>query len=65
MSYEKKSPALSDTDRMPFGKHEGVAMQDVPCSYLMWLYNEHCNNELVYNYIHNSMDAIKLELKRK
>lgn len=65
MSYQKKHPALTDTDLMPFGKFKGKPMQDVPASYLKWLYDEGCNNELVYNYIHNSMDAIQMELKKK
>lgn len=29
--------ALTDTDPMPFGKHRGALMQDVPASYLDWL----------------------------
>ena len=27
---------LKDTDKMPFGKHRGMAMVDVPASYLLW-----------------------------
>lgn len=61
-SQDKKQPALTDLDPMPFGKFKGKAMQDVPASYLMWLKNDGCSNELVSNYIHNSMDAIKQEL---
>ena len=29
---------LEDTDPMPFGKHKGEMMQDVPASYLHWLW---------------------------
>lgn len=47
---------------MPFGKHKGTPMQDVPPQYLEWLRNEGCSNELVANYIHNSWDAIQMEL---
>lgn len=71
MSYEKKHPALIDTDRMPFGKHKGIPMSDVPPSYLRWLfYNIQengitKNNELVYNYIWNSKDALEMELGSK
>lgn len=61
----KKSPALTDTDPMPFGKFRGTLMQDVPPSYLRWLKHEGCSNELVSNYIHNSWDAIELELGDK
>lgn len=31
---------LQDTDPMPFGKHKGTPMQDVPASYLFWLWTE-------------------------
>lgn len=68
MSYEKKSPALVDTDVMPFGQHKGKLMQDVPPSYLKWLYLQIKQtgatplNEAVFNYIHNSRDALALEL---
>lgn len=52
---------------MPFGKHAGQAMQDVPASYLHWLYH----NSEFYNkqgieikeYIEQSWDALKLEDK--
>lgn len=59
---DKKSPTLVDYDLMPFGKYKGRTMADVPASYLMWLWDNGCDNELVKNYIHNSMDAIKQEL---
>ena len=59
---EKRQPALTDLDPMPFGKFKGTPMQDVPASYLRWLKNEGCNNVVVANYIHNSWDAIKEEL---
>ncbi len=29
---------LQDTDKMPWGKYKGVSMQDVPASYLHWLW---------------------------
>lgn len=61
----KRQPALIDTDLMPFGKYKGTPMQDVPASYLEWLKNEGCSNSLVANYIHNSWDAIEIELRNK
>ena len=39
-SNQKRYPALTDTDPMPFGKHKGEPMQDVPASYLRWLWND-------------------------
>ena len=31
---------LEDHDRMPFGKHGGKKMEDVPASYLLWLWDD-------------------------
>ena len=31
---------LTDDDKMPFGKHKGMAMKNVPATYLLWLYGE-------------------------
>lgn len=39
-SNHKRQPALNDTDPMPFGKHKGEPMQDVPARYLQWLWND-------------------------
>lgn len=36
----KRQPAFTDTDPMPFGKYKGEPLQDVPASYLRWLWNE-------------------------
>ena len=40
----KKEPyptgGLKDSDPMPFGKHKGEPMQDVPASYMFWLWTE-------------------------
>jgi len=40
LTKDKRSPAFEDTDKMPFGKHEGKPLSDVPAYYLMWLYKE-------------------------
>jgi hypothetical protein len=62
LKSNKRQPALTDLDPMPFGKFKGVPMQDVPPSYLQWLKNEGCSNVLVANYIYNSWEAIQQEL---
>jgi hypothetical protein len=59
---DKKYPALGDLDKMPFGKHKGVNMQDIPAQYLAWLWDAKCNNIQVKNYIWNCQDDINKEL---
>ena len=61
---DKKTPTLNDLDPMPFGKHKGKPMQDVPAKYLVWLKEVGCSDELVRNYIFNSWDAIQGELNQ-
>lgn len=59
---------LQDTDPMPFGQYKGVPMQDVPASYMHWLWtNERDPMSLkakanpVAEYILRSMAALKDE----
>jgi len=48
---------------MPFGKHKGTPMQDVPASYLHYLWVNGMKNEKspVANYIRSRLDALKKE----
>ena len=55
---------LEDTDPMPFGKHKGIPMQDVPASYLHYLWQNGMKANLtdrVALYIRKSLDALKSE----
>lgn len=55
---------LSDTDLMPFGKYKGVPMQDVPVTYLHWLWHEGMKSDRsgsVSDYIRRNLDALKQE----
>lgn len=62
---------LQDTDLMPFGKYKGVPMQDVPASYLHWLWTQDegkvkelkIKNDRVFNYIHRNLSALRMEHK--
>jgi len=58
---------LEDTSPMPFGKFKGKPMQDVPVSYLHWLWhniNPPTNSNVdVLEYIKENMDALKMENK--
>jgi len=56
---------LEDLDPMPFGKHRGVPMQDVPVRYLHWLYTEGGASSdtrcPVADYIRRNLHALKVE----
>jgi len=50
---------FTDTDIMPFGKHKGKRIVDVPDKYLLWLYFEGKSiPEPISNYIRDNLDAI-------
>lgn len=56
---------LQDTDQMPFGKHKGIPMQDVPASYLHYLWRsgmEFDKQSNVADYIRRNLAALKKEL---
>jgi len=62
-------PKLTDNDPMPCGKkYKGVAMINVPASYLDWIrrtwYLTPYNKD-VLAYIQNNRDAINLELEKE
>lgn len=57
---------LSDTDPMPFGKHRGLPMQDVPTDYLHYLwFNMGLKNSTKTNqvaaYIELNINALRQE----
>lgn len=54
---------LNDTDPMPFGKHKDVPMQDVPASYLHWLWQQIENDKTsnVADYIRRNIGSLKQE----
>ena len=58
---------LQDDSPMPFGMHKDKLMQDVPASYLYWLWEEeHINvNTPVGDYIKRSMSVLKEETPDK
>ena len=57
---------LEDTDPMPFGKHKGEAMEDVPASYLHWLWTQpgfkgKVKTDGVADYIQRNLSALEEE----
>lgn len=53
--------ALTDRDKMPFGKHKGKEMANVPAPYLLWLYVESCTHEGVKRYILDNLTILQQE----
>jgi hypothetical protein len=60
---------MTDEDVMPFGiKYKGVAMANVPASYLDWIkrtWTKTDKNRELFKYIYENADAIALELKQE
>lgn len=57
-------PDLTDTSPMPFGKHKGAPMQDVPASYLHWLWNNGLAEDKrspVAAYIRENLEALEMD----
>ncbi len=58
---------LTDTSPMPFGLHRGTPMQDVPVSYLHWLWHQlvpnSSNTLAVKEYIEENLNALRMENK--
>ena len=51
-----------DLDAMPFGAHKGKPLQDVPASYLLWLWGQRpLSDSRLEGYISNSFTALKKE----
>lgn len=52
----------TDATPMPFGKHKGVALANVPADYLLWLHKDGCQNGALKTYIKENLDALKAEV---
>lgn len=57
---KEQTTTLDDTDPMPFGKYKGKPMQDVPASYLHWLYCAGAKDP-VKAYIEKNLTALRQE----
>lgn len=57
---------LQDTDLMPFGKHRGEPMQDVPANYLHYLWTNGKKEDRrcpVADYIRRNISALQQKYK--
>ena len=57
---------LQDDSPMPWGKHKGMPMVDVPASYLFWLWSERglerqTTTDAVANYISRNLATLELD----
>jgi uncharacterized protein (DUF3820 family) len=52
---------MTDQDLMPFGKHKGEKMENVPAAYLLWLREQHCSSQRVCAYIEENLAALMME----
>lgn len=56
---------MKDESIMPFGKHKGEKMANVPPDYLLWIYdNGKCYGE-VRKYIADNLEVLKSEIEYK
>lgn len=62
----------SDETPMPFGKHRGLRMQDVPAEYLLWLLDENSprgaegrDRKALLDYIEENRDVLELEQRER
>lgn len=54
--------AYTDLDLMNFGKYKNERLQDVPASYLHWLWTQRpISDKRLEAYIRNNLDALKKE----
>ncbi len=54
---------MNDQTLMPYGKHEGVAMANVPAAYLIYIYDTHKCDPVVRKYIHDNYQDLQAEVK--
>lgn len=66
MPYQQLPPA-DDDFVMPFGKHKGKKLKDVPASYLMWWIDAEgtVNTVRILKYVIANFDALEKEVEDK
>lgn len=56
-------PTLKDDSLMPFGKHRGTKMANVPASYLLYIYEQPWIKGNLEQYIFENLDVLKKEVE--
>jgi uncharacterized protein (DUF3820 family) len=63
MNYPVKE--YTDSTPLPFGRHKGKAMQEVPAEYLVWCLENIPNLDVgIKDYINANMQGIRQEMAR-
>lgn len=55
---------MNDQSEMPFGKHKGKKMEDVPASYLLWLWDNGVWSDtahVLHSYLRNNFSVLETE----
>ena len=63
-----ESSVANDNTRMPFGKHQGKKLQDVPAEYLDWLIGEPdlpTTHPAIFQYISDNEELIEADLRKQ
>lgn len=56
---------LKDDSEMPYGKHAGTKMANVPASYLIWCYENRKIHPDVAVYVSQNMDVLRKQMKEE
>lgn len=64
MSSKSTTP-MTGNSPMPFGKHKGKALANVPDSYLLWLYEENVAKGALLTYLTENIDVIRHNAQQK
>ena len=51
----------TDQTPMPFGKHKGKCLANVPADYLLYLYDSGLDGGPLRRYIDDNLDALRIE----
>jgi uncharacterized protein (DUF3820 family) len=56
---------LTDDSLMPWGKHKGMQMANVPADYLLYLYEEDKMSGEVLEYVKDNIEVLRQEIKKQ
>lgn len=54
-----------DETIMPFGKHKGEKMINIPASHLLWLYEQEGLDSEIKKYIEYNLDVLQMEYQKE